>query len=263
MSASTWGLASVFFCVGCQYVSKVSDLEIERSTLPDWSCLDSPKERADTTLVKYVGPVRQVLTDEPVLNVDARLCRSDSSDGCSQLATPPIHASDGIVHFEVPGTFNGYIELESPGMMPAVIELWRPVGLMRLLPELKMIQPEMLSFFASKQGATIDFTLGHALFWVEDCKGQRASGVRVHALESKDDSGPKLLPNTRGYYAVGGRVATLGVDQTDDSGSGGIVNLPINDWTFEARRAVDDRVIARLGARIRPGQTTFFVVEPD
>jgi hypothetical protein len=141
-------------------------------------------------------------------------------------------------------------------MVPALIELSRPIGAMRALSELRMVDAPTLDAFATQLGSTVDPALGHALFWAQDCAGQRAPGVSVEALG-------ELSPSTRSYYVVDFKLPSDSVDQTDISGGGGFIDLPAKGTTFDARRATTHELISRLPGRIRPGTVTFLPIEPD
>ncbi|MFZ5890093.1 MAG: hypothetical protein ACOY0T_03415 [Myxococcota bacterium] len=245
----------------CQYVSEVNELTFAAAPSGDWSCLKSTQSQTPPLSLHYAGAVTRIASNTPISNVTARLCKTDDDD-CVDSIIPELESPDGFFEFDVPGAFNGYIELESPAMLPAIVEVWRPIGLMRVLPELKMLDATTLNAFAARMSAEIDPTLGHALFWTEDCSGARASGVTVKPLEGPAGTAAQLAPNSHAYYAVAGRLPSVSVDRTDFSGGGGFINLPPTYWTFVAYRAEDQAPIARFAARIRPGHTTLFIVEP-
>jgi hypothetical protein len=255
---------ATLLCSACQFVSNVNDLEIHEDPPIDvgWNCLGVPDQRATPTVVKYDGSVSLVPNGELVENAVLRVCKGDD-DTCADPLVPPIYSPDGHVTFEVPGGFNGYLELESPTAMPGRVEMVRPIGRMRLLPELKVIKRETFAAFATAGKVAIDPDLGHVMFWVEDCGGQRASGVAIRVIEGPEGNAAQLSPKTAAYYAVASRLPSIGLGQTDSTGGGGIINLPPVFWTFEAYLVADQRHIATVAARIRPGQVTVFVVEPD
>lgn len=257
-----------FFCVGfgltlpsigCQYVSGVHELEIAPASTgakkgPDWSCLQDALAKAVSGPIAYEGQVRNVPGTQIIRDVTARLC--DTADADCEHPLESALAPDGLVRFSIDPTFNGYLELESPGQMQAVVELSRPIGAMRVLPELRMLDARTLGLFAASMDATINQDDGHLLFWVEDCLGKRASGVRVEATG-------ELSPETRNYYVLDQKLPSATMQQTDASGGGGIINLPRDVTTFNAYRADTGQLISKFPARIRPGQVTFVAIEPD
>lgn len=256
MIAALPKLGVLLLLCGCQYVSGVSDLEIVEpaSAGPDWSCLGQSTPRTVSGTVSYEGPVRDLATFRILDDVVVRFCQS----GDEPCASPVLSATatNGIVSFSIEASFDGYIELESPGMVPALIELSRPIGAMRTLTELRMVDAATLDAFATQLNASVDAALGHALFWAQDCAGQRASGVSVEALG-------ELSPSTRNYYVVDFKLPSDAVDQTDVSGGGGFINLPAKGMTFDARRSSSQALVSRFPGRIRPGQVTFLAIEPD
>jgi hypothetical protein len=253
----------LLFCAGCQYVSGVDDLKIQSDVADSaWGCLDTRDSRVAPASKAYADFVTLVPNGATVENVVARVCANDDAT-CAEPLLPPIHAPDGRVEFEVAGNFNGYIELESPDTLPGVVELWRPIGQMRVLPEMKVIRAETLQAFAVVSQVTVEPELGHAMFWAENCLGERAAGVVVRPVEGEPGSPNQLVPGTHAYYAVDGRLPSVSVGATDASGAGGVINLRPTYWTFEASLAADHRHVATFAARIRPGQVTVFIVEPD
>jgi hypothetical protein len=203
--------------------------------------------------VHYSGVVRNLATDLPVEGVVAHFCAS-SDETCSDPVRPRIEAPDGVLEFEISGRFNGYIKLESPTMLPAIIELWNPIGAMRMLSDFRMVAPESFALFAATMDASVAPDTGHALYWVDDCDGERAADVSIQTADTTSE--------TKQYYVIGTRLPSLTVDRTDDSGAGGFINLPTRFVTFTAHRASTGQRIAQLSARIRSGTTTFFVIEP-
>jgi hypothetical protein len=254
-----FAVACAVMSAGCQIVSGVNDLEIRASSGPDWSCLAARKPPPPQELVSYSGVVRRLGNNQPVLDAIARLCHPDD-EPCAEPVLPPVVARDGLLEFEVAGSFNGYIELTSAALMPGLVELSRGIGQMRALPEFRMVEPETMQLFAAKMMAEIEPGLGHALFWVEDCQGARAPGVSVEVQLAA----PAELPETsRAYYVIDTRLPSTAVHETDASGAGGFINLPTTFITFSAFRAADHAHISTFSARIRAGEVTFFIVEPD
>jgi hypothetical protein len=248
-------LGALLLLCGCQYVSGANDLEIaEPSVGPDWICLGQSTPRVVSGTVSYEGPVRDLATFRILDDVVVRFCQSGDEPCASPVLT--VTPINGSIAFTIDATFDGYVELESPGMVPALIELSRPIGAMRTLSELRMVDAATLGAFANQLNASVDAALGHALFWAQDCAGQRAPGVSVEALG-------ELSPSARSYYVVDFKLPSDTVDQTDVSGGGGFINLPAKGMTFDARRASTGELISRLPGRIRPGQVTFLPIEPD
>jgi hypothetical protein len=251
-------LAAVVLSVpinGCQYISGVADLNIDSETTgPDWTCLGHQVTREVTGTVNYEGSVRNVAGNVVIPSVTARFCRSSEEPCTDPLLTTQSVGS--VLKFSIDSSFDGYIELDSPGMMPAVVELSRPIGAMRALPELRMLDATTLARFAFSMGSQVDTNFGSALFWAEDCSGRRGAGVSVRALGD-------LPEQFAQYYVVDQKLPSVSVHMTDASGGGGFINLPNTFVTFEALRAETMELISTFPGRIRPGQVTFMVIEPD
>lgn len=240
---------------GCGYFSGASELEIVDSPelAEPWTCLGEGSPLIELDPITFSAPVRNLATNRLVDSVRARFCEGEPCN--TPLAE--VEGVDGVLTFPpIEPEFRGYIELESPGMLPAVVELLRPIGAMRKLPELRVIAAAALTTYASSLGKSVDEELGQAMFWVEDCAGDPAPGVSVEAVDG-------VLENTRNYYVVDFELPTDAIDRTQKSGGGGFVNLSPGFPRFEARLAEGQTTISSFAARVRPGTVTFFVVEPE
>ena len=238
-------------CLGCSYGA--DDIRITESGA-DWSCLGKGSPLRTTELIDLELPVRNLPSRQLLKQVTGSVCADVS---CS----PPLAVAegiDGVLHFpQMDPMFRGSIELRSPDQMSAIVDLLRPIGAMRELPELRMLSKSNLETYAYIGAmATLDVTLGHALFWVVDCAGKRAAGI---SLESFD----KVLPNTQSYYASDIELPSITLDRTEENGGGGIINLPVGFPRFRAVRAADGAVIADFPTQIKADTTTFFLIEPE
>lgn len=245
----------VLLSSGCQYLSGVNDLEIVTSTevAPDWSCLGRSSNSNFSGARSYERKILNLANDEIVSDAVVRLCETNDVDCKDPL--PGVETTDGTVRFTVDVSFNGYLELESPEMLPGRVELSRPIGAMHELPDPRMVDPVTLNRFAAIMDVEVNPAYGHALFWVNDCASRRAPGVAVEALG-------QLAQETEQYYVVDKRPSNT-LDRTEDAGGGGFINLPETLMTFKARRAETLELISTFPGRIRAGHVTFMMIEPD
>jgi hypothetical protein len=253
-------VACLVMLVGCQYVSGAAELEIvdQPTDAGPWGCVGH-RPPALTGTVNYAQPIRNLADDSIPAGVVVKVCGSaDLTCSDPLVTTVPV---DGTVTFTVPADFIGYLELDGPLLMPTIVELTRPIGAMRVMPELRVVGVQTFTAFAALMHVQVDATRGHALFWAVDCQGNRAAGISAEALGA--DS------STQKYYVLDGKLPSLSVDRTDSYGGGGFVNLPIlaseNETfeTFRAFRAETGARISEFSARIRAGHVTCFQIEPD
>lgn len=251
VNASVLRIGCALLCASCQYVAGVDDLKIVET---DWTCLSTTLPPPRGGLVNYEGVVRNLAGNTTLNDVVARLCPRDEGTCSSPLLTVSTTTA-GTLGFTVDAAFDGYIELEGPGMMPAIVDLLKPIGSMRAHPEFRMIEPAVIEAYAKFLQSPIEPDLGHLLFWAQDCAARRASDVvieRVSELHEKSTS----------YYVESG-LPNPQATQTDRSGGGGFVNLPPGYLTFYARRASDVAAFTTFAVQIRAGHVTFVVIEPD
>lgn len=252
------GLA-LLFLVGCQYVSGAHELEIQSKPAKgaDFDCLDGAEPpKAVTGTLDYVGMVRNVSATRVIEHVKLRFCETTVDDCDDTSASMVVEVTDGKLRFTIDRSFNGYIELESEGYMPGIVELSRRLGEMRTVPEFRMVEIGTLTMFANYMNASIDPNCGHALFWAEDCAGDRAPGISVVAMSGTNDA-------TAQYYVLDQKLPSANTNMTDASGGGGIINLSPGVLSFQAFVAGRAKPYSTFGGRIRKGQLTFMVIEPD
>lgn len=254
-SLPTLLVGAVAMC-GCQYLSGASELAVvgAESQQPSWDCRGKPLKFDPNYVVPYARPVRNLADDSVIEDVEVWACESADQD-CANPAATDLD-KDGEIKFDLKASFFGYFILSSPGMMPAIVELSRPVGQMRALPELRMVESAKFLQFSAAMGVIPDETLGHAQYWVYDCDSERASGVMVDVADKLPESATK-------YYALDGRLPLTSIDRTDEYGAGGFANLPAGFLAFRAYVAADGSTISEFAARIRPGHITYMVIEPD
>ena len=247
-----WQIGLCAASLGCSYGA--DDLHIQPESGPDWSCVGQGAPLRSTDAIDLELRVRNLPSNELLQNVTGTACADIS-------CTPPVAVAEGVngvLHFpQMDPMFRGSIELRSPEQMSAIVDLLRPIGAMRELPELRMLTKMAFEKYAEVgSGKTLDQTLGHALFWVVDCAGKRAPGVSFVPVD-------KVAPNTQGYYASDMELPSINLDRTKEHGGGGMINLPPGFPQFRAVLAEDQTVIAEFPTLIIADTITFFLIEPE
>ena len=86
-----------------------------------------------------------------------------------------------------------------------------------------------------------------------DCLGQTAEGVVFSSLEGDDSTVP--------FYMIKGIPSTK-QSQTDDSGRGGLLNLPPGSVTLTGRVAATGQEVGTLSVFARAGELTYTALVP-
>lgn len=255
-------VASVLWLAACTELAPGSDRLDRRigTNLPDagllddapWACLGQANGGGADRLVPTIDlalAVADSLTGAVPEGLSARACPRldvlcDTPVGAAVAATV-----DGMVHLAVPQTFNGYVEITSPGGVPTMYFLNRT--LMRDTVEfLPLVSRMALGGLAQQASIVLEPMLGHLLIRAFDCVGAPARDVEL----STNGGGTP-------FVFVDG-LPNVGVDVTADGGVGGFVNVPMGYAVLQGRLVPRDVVIGTASVVVRPGWFTYGDVEP-
>jgi glyoxylate utilization-related uncharacterized protein len=87
-----------------------------------------------------------------------------------------------------------------------------------------------------------------------DCRGKPAAGLTLSATQADD--------RTVGYVIQGG-LPSRTAGATDDSGTGGFVNIPPGNAVVTSTMASNNRLIGTVAVQTRPGYITMVLVMPN
>lgn len=213
-----------------------------------WSCLgDVQRPASGARTVSLTVPVVDVLTMQPPAELEVKFCPKLDVD-CS-------HPLSGAFYFdqaqrlviEIQAGFDGYVELTSPGSLPALffvtLPLWQDTVIQNMLP---VLSAESFQGIAKALGSTLDLEeLGHVVALASDCSGAPAEGVRFEI--------DRETTSTKRYYMVN-NVPVDSAVATDAAGSGGFLNLASGFTSItgfvssSGARIGDSAFIVRAGA---------------
>ncbi len=209
-----------------------------------WACLGSVAwPSSGDTSYPYKVTVVDVITLQPPANLQVRACPKLDVECSSPLNAPAGLNGDGQVEATLPAGFDGYLELTSPDITPALLFVTKPVWEDTVVQSIvPVVSPAGFEGIAQAVGTTLNLVdMGHTYALASDCQDAPAEGVRLE-IDKKN-------AQTTGYYMINNApVATA--PSTDAAGSGGFLNL---DPGF----AKITGFVAASGARI--GDTSFVV----
>lgn len=230
---------------GMQCIERVCQ---SKDAIMVWSCLgDVQRPASGARTVSLTVPVVDVLTMQPPAELEVKFCPKLDVD-CS-------HPLSGAFYFdqaqrlviEIQAGFDGYVELTSPGSLPALffvtLPLWQDTVIQNMLP---VLSAESFQGIAKALGSTLDLEeLGHVVALASDCSGAPAEGVRFEI--------DRETTSTKRYYMVN-NVPVDSAVATDAAGSGGFLNLASGFTSItgfvssSGARIGDSAFIVRAGA---------------
>jgi hypothetical protein len=235
-----------------------------------WGCLDMPPDPSSpssvyVTLVAFDG-LQPTTFGGPAGGTDLTLLQGtllpgvsvsacDAHDPACQtpIAGPTVTDDAGVAHVGVAGTFAGFFSLHRADLLPTLALTGR-----LLADEPQISFPVWPASLAGMQQLGIALGVapnldptkgpGHLFFTAYDCSDRFAYGVSF------------VLENTDGgvQYYVLNQYPTTSAQQTDQSGAGGVVNVPSGDVAVAAM--LGNRMLAAFNVPVRPGaDSTVFV----
>jgi hypothetical protein len=225
----TFSLAS---CV--RFASELDVLDRERGELDpapagkDWSCAAGSRGAplSDSSLapaaedvalegLQLALPVVDFVTAAPVEALRARACYRVDVDCAS-----PISEAKGDGHLQIGADagFNGYLEIEAPGMVPTLLFFSEPWS-SQLLAQLegkpvRLLPLPSLRALGNTAHLELDPAGGVLGVYAYDCAGTAAPGVRLE------------LDTDAVAYSFVDELPVINQDVTSEQGLAGFVNVP-------------------------------------
>jgi hypothetical protein len=220
---------------------------------PTWSCLGSVdwSPPAQSRLATVIIRVRDLVTEQPMLGVTARLCRKLDLTCSQPIGEDLVADQDGNLVMRVEAGFDGYAELRAKDKMPGLYFFYPPVDKDRDVPFVPLLSPPLLAQFAQLNSQQPTSDRGHVLLVAYDCPGHPAEGVH---LSTPDGDGTA-------FYVVD-KFPKISATATDRSGRAGFINLKAGTVTVVGELA-DERRVSSLGLLIRPGAITYTALVPS
>jgi hypothetical protein len=170
---------------------------------------------------------------------------------CSSPASTLKTADDGVVRFDVPSTFDGYVQLTGDGYDATMMFLPPTVADIDLgtFPLTTMLATSVLG---SQLGKPLIPGTGRVLTTITGCDMQTAEGVSL--------SGENMGAAAAGFYSISGFPSFSAVS-TDSSGFAGFVNVAPGSITLNAELE-SGRQIGRVAIFVRPDYVSVRRIQP-
>jgi hypothetical protein len=217
-----------------------------------WGCIGEVTWPTGTLAsVTLTVPVVDVITSAFPADLQVRACSKLDVQCASPLsATVDVASTPGVLKVTLAAGFDGYLELTSPSITPALFFVVKPVredtALTTYLP---VVPPSGFEGIAQAIGTTLDLTtMGHVYALAEDCGATPASGVRFEI--------DKESAQTAAYYMINNTPVST-APATDTSGSGGFLNIPTGFVRLTGYVSTTGARIGEAGFMVRRGAVSY------
>jgi hypothetical protein len=209
-----------------------------------WDCLGNVARPASgEKMVSLAIRIADVLTKQAPADLAVKFCPKLDVDCSHPLAGAFYVEPTGRLIAQVQAGFDGYIELSSAEIIPALffvtLPVWQDTIIQNVMP---LVSAESFRGIAEALGTELDLeTLGDVYALASDCAGAPAPGVRFEV--------DRQTETTKRYYMVNS-VPVGSAIATDAAGGGGFLNIASGFTSITG-------FVASSGARI--GESAFIV----
>ena len=237
----------------CHQVTQDAGDGGEAGTDDPWSCVGDvtwPAAGPPVTLsLKTVDMSKNSVTPDVV-----RACNKLDLTCATPTATD-FQYFDGVVTLQVPGGFDGFIEVTATGWLDGLVTPSRPMTEDYDFGEFVLMRSEDLALIAALGGVGVDINpdAGHGFILALDCQNDIASGVELTVDKQQSD--------TVGWYLNGG-LPSADETETSADGQGGFINLPPGIRIFQGTIAEKDIVYSTVSTVVRASTITYIDMPP-
>lgn len=222
---------------------------VEERCVDRWSCLDE-KVPAATEEVAFQVPVASIFGD-PMPGVPVQLCQAVDTD-CTTPVDELVSDENGLIAFEVPANFRGYLDTKVPGFFPQINFLPDVLTNPSFQPPLSLSPVEIIEALAQQVGDTADPDRGHLVVSVASCVGS-APGLVISSGRADE----KAIP-----YYVSASVPAPDRTSTTEEGSGGFLNLVVGTGELKITSGDGERELFSRNVFTRKGTITTVHFQP-
>jgi hypothetical protein len=221
-----------------------------------WTCLDQPasNDSSSTTTTVHVNlNVEDLLSEKPLSGLSLTLCAKLDAT-CSQPIAQYTSNDSGQIDVVMKAGFDGYLQAEGSGIYPTLI--FPPNTSRQRASSTLPIVPA--SFFGTmfrgidvtSIGADRSVILTTAL----DCLGRPAPGMILSGQPTDDSTVP---------YVIQDGLPSRTAPTTDDTGTGGFVNIKEGSAFITSTIASSNRVAGTVAVQTRSGYLSMVLVMPS
>lgn len=219
---------------------------------PKWACLDGAEPPSAVALrpsVTFSLGLDDPSTGSSPPDAALRACNRFDLE-CSQPVAGPLElAPDGLFHLPLPQGFEGYLEVTSPAIIPALYVFSRPL-VTDVEDEFIVVNLATARGLAASGSEQLDPALGLVAVRARDCLGELTAGVR--------------FSNNRGGtpFAFVDGLPVVGYDETNAEGLGGFLNVPLGTVVLQGQEAMSGRLSGTATVLLRAGWIAIVELDP-
>jgi hypothetical protein len=224
---------------------------------PRWAC--EATQPADNTGYKLTMHLTDAISSMKVLpGIEAQLCRKLDATCENPVGSMATSDETGLVTLQVEKGFDGFVQLTGSKIAPSMYFLTPPASGDLDLPMVPLASPLGASQIVLQAGGNTwaKDTSGIVLLTAFDCLGKGAAGINFSIGGAPD-------PNTFIFYLVKS-LPTTNTSVTDDTGYGGLVNVPAGVRTVSALLGgPSGHKIGEISILVRAGYVSYSSVTPS
>jgi len=219
---------------------------------PKWACLDGaepPSAVALRPMVTFSLGLNDPSTRSAPPDASIRACNRFDLQCSTPVLGPLGMSADELFHLSLPQGFDGFLEITSPAIIPALYVFSRPLQT-DVQDEFIVVSLATARGLAASGSVQLDPMLGLMAVRTRDCLGEISAGVRF----SNDKGGTA--------FAFVDGLPVVGYDETNDEGLGGFVNVPLGTVVVQGQEATSGRVSGTATVLLRAGWIAIVELDP-
>src|SRR6187431_630156 len=220
---------------------------------PQWTC--DPVLPAAAPSYKLTMHLQEAVSSAPLPGVVAQRCRKLDLI-CENPVDMTFADTNGGVTMQIEAGFDGYVQLTGAKIAPSLYFLNPPSSGDLNLPTVPLASPLVAAGLVLQAGGTTwNKERGIVLLNAFDCAGKPAANITYSIAGAPD-------PSTFIFYMVDA-YPTTDVTVTDDTGYGGLVNVPVGVSTVSALLEPGGRKVSQLSVLVGAGYVSYSSVTPN
>ena len=218
-----------------------------------WSCIGrAPVVSTQPGPFQVRFHLTDLITQRPKADVRSSLCHKVDVD-CAVPAGMALGDSSGQVTLQVPAAFIGYALFQADGYLDTLYFFNPIVDHDQEIPTVNVASPAAGAAIVQQLGRSQLADRGNATILAQDCTGTPAPGVSFSTPNGDDLSIP--------FYVVGG-LPTATASATDETGNGGMINLPAGAVTVKGALAASGLTVGEISLLTRAGAVSYSQIVP-
>jgi hypothetical protein len=162
---------------------------------------------------------------------------------------------NGNVTFQVAQGFDGFVQIEGPGLMDSRVYVGRPVMEQPSVKAIELLQQTEYTALAGFAKQTVDMTKGTSILLGFDCQGLAEAGISFQTTDT--DAG------TQQFYLINQFPETPPTAKaTDADGFGGFFNMPTGSAIAKSYRVAGNEYIGESSFTVLAYTVSYVLVSP-